>query len=415
MPHVQVAKLLAQQIGLDPETVGLGLIRRAMHARMSSLGVGSPEEYLVRLRGCHDELQALVEEVVVPESWFFRDDCPFALFRDYVRNGWIADPSRAPLRILSIPCAAGEEPYSIALALIELGLPSSRFVIDAVDVSTQALERARRGVYGRSAFRGNDLGFRTRFFHEHAQGFELDEAVRNLVRFRRGNLLAADVLKDEAPYDVILCRNLLIYFDDDARRRAVDSLDRLLAHPGLLFLGHAERLASDERRFEPVPRAGCFAYQRVEKKAPVERVVLPGAAMSKPKRSPIVVTRSQPLPLPTEPRKPVVSSALASLEQAAALAGQGKNADAAALCESVLRENGANISALFLLGMIRQSLGAFTEAEASLRKVVYLDPQHDEALLALALIAERRGDHAAAAGFRRRAERAHRTARKGTP
>jgi len=115
------------------------------------------------------------------------------------------------------------------------------------------------------------------------------------------------------------------------------------------------------------------------------------------------------------PVAPPVSPAGPLLEQAASLADEGRNDQAAALCERVLREGGPNPRALFLLGMIRQSQGDLTRAEESLRKVVYLDPQNDEALLALALIAQRKGDQAAADGFRRRAERAHKNREKGTP
>ncbi|MDR3636893.1 MAG: CheR family methyltransferase [Isosphaeraceae bacterium] len=416
MSHEAIEQRLAQRIGLDPATVGRGLITRALHARMSALGMARAEDYLRALDASEDELQALIEEVVIPESWFFRDDCPFALFQDHVRAGWLGNPSRPPLRVLSVPCAAGEEPYSIALALLDLDLPPARFSIDAVDVSAQALERAKRGVYSANAFRGTDLLFRARHFREHASGFELDPSVRALVRFIRGNLIDPDLLKGEPPYDVILCRNLLIYLDEPSRRRALDTIDRLLAHPGLLFVGHAERLATGETRFESAGRKGCFAYQRVG-----EKIKGPGATAT------TVRVRSKP-PARTElPREPATRSPQAApansqtsspaplLEQAAALADEGRNDQAAALCERALREAGPNPRTLFLLGMIRQSQGDLTRAEETLRKVVYLDPRHDEALLALSLIAQRRGDRTAADGFRRRAERAHKHHEKGTP
>lgn len=419
-----VEQRLAQRIGLDPATVGRGLIARALHARMSALGVARVEDYVLGLSASEDELQALIEEVVIPESWFFRDDCPFALFEEHVRDGWLVDLSRPRLRVLSIPCAAGEEPYSIALALLRLGLPPARFTIDAVDVSAQALERARRGVYSMNAFRGADVTFRERYFRSHRNGFELDPSVRALVRFVQGNLVDPDLLQDEAPYDVILCRNLLIYLDERSRRRALDTIDRLLANPGLLFVGHAERLATGETRFEPVGRKGAFAYQRSR---PQVRADVPAPAhkptTKRPKSPPrLPAPQAQPVALPAPPvarampaPAPAAPPAASLLEQAAALADEGRNDQAAALCERVLQDGGPNPRALFLLGMIRQSQGDLTRAEESLRKVVYLDPRHDEALLALALIAQRRGDLTAADGFRRRAERAHKNREKGTP
>lgn len=407
MSHEAVEQRLAQRIGLDPATVGRGLIVRALHTRMSALGIASLDDYIRRLDASEHELQALIEDVVIPESWFFRDDRPFALLREHVRAGWLAHPARPALRVLSVPCASGEEPYSIALALLELGLPQARFAIDAVDVSAQALARAERGFYSANAFRGADLSFRARHFREQPGGFQLDPAVRALVRFVRGNLLDATLLKGEAPYDVILCRNLLIYLDEPARRRALDTIDRLLAHPGLLFVGHAEYLGPGETRFEPVGRTGCFAYQRATVPARSHPPVVPPKAPPKQPVRAKAAPRPAPVPAP-EPSAPL-------LEQAAALADEGRNDQAAALCERALREKGPNPRALFLLGMIRQSQGDLVRAEESLRKAIYLDPRHDEALLALALIAQRRGDRTAADGFRRRAERAHKNREKGTP
>jgi chemotaxis protein methyltransferase WspC len=413
--HEAVERRLAERIGLDPATVGRGLIARALHARMCSLGEASVERYARRLDGSEEELQALIEEVVIPESWFFRDDRPFALFREHVRDGWLGNPPRPPLRVLSLPCAAGEEPYSVALALLDLGLPPARFRIDAVDVSAQALERARRGVYSANAFRGADVSFRARHFHEQPGGFELDPSARQLVRFTRGNLLDPGLLKGEPPYDVILCRNLLIYLDEPARRRALDTIDRLLARDGLLFVGHAERLGSAETRFEPVGHKGCFAYRRAEARAtPVKPAARTAPTPARPKPAARTAPPAKPAAHVPPPAPAAPQPAAPLLEQAAALAGEGKNDQAAALCERALREGGPDPRALFLLGMIRQSQGDLARAEESLRKVVYLDPRHDEALLALALIAQRRGDRAAADGFRRRAERAHRATEKGT-
>ena len=117
-----VEKLLAGRIGLDPATVGEELIVRGVTARMTHLGLIDRSEYEEILFHSEIEQQALVEEIVIPESWFFRDDRPFKFLRDQVQSGWVADPGRPPLRALSLPCANGEEPYSIAMSLLDAGL-----------------------------------------------------------------------------------------------------------------------------------------------------------------------------------------------------------------------------------------------------------------------------------------------------
>ena len=180
-----IEALLTNRIGLDPAAVGSALIPRAVKIRMNELGLGDVDSYSALICGSESELQALIEEVVVPESWFFRDEVPFHHFQDHVRAGWIANPARSPLRVLSIPCAGGEEPYSIVIALREIGLDPRRYHVDAIDVSKRRLEVARRGVFSSNAFRGSDLRFRDRYFRRHPEGFEIDPSLRATSVFSR--------------------------------------------------------------------------------------------------------------------------------------------------------------------------------------------------------------------------------------
>jgi chemotaxis protein methyltransferase WspC len=409
--------LLAERIGLDPRAVGSDTIARALRARMSVLGLDSQGAYLQRLADSPDEQQELIEEVVIPESWFFRDDRPFAVLRSHALARIEGDPPAAtpPLRALSIPCACGEEPYSIAMVLLDLGIAPGRFAIDAVDVSARHLAVAERGIYRANAFRGSDLAFRDRYFRPgpHAESYTLDPSVRALVCFMRGNLLDASLLSSQPPYDVIFCRNVLIYLDAAARRRAFATLDRLLAPDGLVFVGHAERLTIDEARFEACGENAGFTLRRARPKPPA---IVPRRA------EPAVRTRAHARPAEVQraapPQQPPVVDALPEssttlLDEAAALADRGQNDAAAERCQAALDRFGPSARAFFLLGLVRQAAGRLAEAEASFRKTIYLEPAHDEALFALALLAQRRGDLSAADGFRRRAERAR--ARAGRP
>src|SRR5271165_6707120 len=131
--------ILTSRIGLDPNSVGSQRIVRAANQRMRDLRLDDPTAYERLVRQSASEFQALVEEVVVAESWFFRDEHPFDWLRQYIRARWMIASPQIPLRILSLACAAGEEPYSIAIMLSELGLPASRYCIDAVDISVHRL------------------------------------------------------------------------------------------------------------------------------------------------------------------------------------------------------------------------------------------------------------------------------------
>jgi chemotaxis protein methyltransferase WspC len=435
MKHPSVVdRLLADRIGLDPSTVGEGLIVRGVLARMSALGLRDRGEYERVLVGSPEELQALVEEVVVPESWFFRDARPFEIFREFARAGWLIDPARPSLSVLSVPCAGGEEPYSIAMTLLEVGLTPGRFRVDAVDVSARSLARAIAGVYGPNSFRGVDGSTRSRYFHEQRGAYTVDPAVRSSVRFHLGNLLDPGLLADRPAFDVVFCRNLLIYLDAPARAAAFASIGRLLAEGGLLLLGHADRPDdSPVSPFTPMVDKGSFAYRKGPAAIPSK-----GKIPARPSPSPLAsggATRRKPAPIvhskvtgaanpftpalsrrereaeKTAAGKVKVEPSASALEAALKLADAGRYDEASRQVERVIAESGASARAYFLLGMIRQAAGDRDRAEASFLKAVYLDGQDDEALLALALLARRRGDVATESVYRRRAERVR--SRKG--
>ena len=417
----ELEELLARRIGLDPVSTGRHVILGAARRRMAELGVAELREYAARAAGSEAEQQALIEEVVVPESWFFRDERPFLWLAECARERWVAAPWRPPLRALSVPCAGGQEPYSIAITLLDAGLRAARFRIDAVDVSARQLEVARRGMYSLNAFRGE--GRWERHFRRHPRSYEIDPAIRSTVRFLQGNVLDPSLLADSPPYDVVFCRNLLIYLDRPARARVLATLERLLAGDGLLFIGHADRLEGLDlpARFAPVGEPGYFAYRKaawvVHSGETRPELALPPPPpipmLMPPEPEPMMML---PMPGPAVvPESALSSSPMASaarpespslLDQAAELANRGRYDEAIAACERHLRLKGPGAPAYYLMGMIRQAAGDRRRAEECFHKTIYLDPRHDEALLALALLAERRGDRDAAAGFRRRAHRA---------
>ena len=251
---------LERWIGLDSQTVGSGAIARAVKIRMNACGEPEEGAFVARISRDAEERERFIDEVVVPESWFFRDQQVF----DYLRQQAIALAQRAypaPLRVLSVPCAAGEEPYSVAIAFLEAGLSPDQFRIDATDVSRASLRRAAAATYSANAFRAADVSFRDRWFRDRDAAAELDQAVRKQVHFSWGNLLDQSFAADREPYDIIFCRNLLIYLTADARSRAEQTFDRLLAPDGILVLGAAEPPIL-KRPWRPVASNAVFTLRR---------------------------------------------------------------------------------------------------------------------------------------------------------
>jgi chemotaxis protein methyltransferase WspC len=296
-PPSVVERLLAERIGLDPSSVGDKLIARGVLARMTALGLRSKSEYERILIEQPDELQALVEEVVVAESWFFRDERPFEVLARFAVEGWLGEPGRPLLTVLSLPCASGEEPYSIAITLLEAGLAADRFRVDAVDVSARSIARAIAGVYGSNAFRGMASDRRSSYFREQNRAFTLEPAVRSTVRFHLGNVLDPALFADRSPFDAVFCRNLLIYLDDDAKARAFAGLARLVSEGGLLFLGHADRLELLENTpFEPMAEKGSFGFRKEANRTRNRQRQGGDAPSSGPLRPSVSFPPSGPLP-----------------------------------------------------------------------------------------------------------------------
>lgn len=412
MPLAAIEQLLKQTMGLNAASIGSSAINRAVQQRLRELGGASPEEYLLRLRANATELATLIDLVVVPETWFFRDHHPFDALSRCARD-FLSNPRRnGPLRILSVPCSTGEEPYTIVMTLLDAGIPAADFQVDAVDISAPNLERARAGIYREHSFRGGELGFRDRHFLKSEHGYLLKPELRAQVRFHHANLLAADFFAGAAHYDVVFCRNLLIYFDRETQARALTVLERLLAPHGLLFLGHAEAGVMSGRAFVGLDHPRSFAFVRGNRKdagqLPAERVF----KLPPRRRLPIPPQRpAAPQPFaasktaPQAPAPAPVAETISELENATRLANEGHLVEAAKLCEMHLQQRGPDAQAFYLLGLMRTAVGELDESEALLRKAIYLDPQHYEALTHLAVLLEQRGDIANATLMQQRASR----------
>ena len=408
---------LEQWIGLDSQTVGSGAIARAVKIRMNACGEPEEGAFLTRISRDAEERERFIDEVVVPESWFFRDQQIF----DYLRQQAPAFVQRAypaPLRVLSVPCAAGEEPYSVAITFLEAGLSPDQFRIDATDVSRASLRRAAAATYSANAFRAADVSFRDRWFRDRDAAAELDEAVRKQVHFSWGNLLDQSFAADREPYDIIFCRNLLIYLTADARSRAEQAFDRLLAPDGILVLGAAEPPIL-KHSWRPVASHAVFALRRSTATTVRLPSILP-LPPSPPAASADAGVRPSSVPPPPRPpdrspadeaiesRRPAVDDVL---REAGSLANAGRHAEALALCSRCQQTAGPSARVFFLMGMLHRAVGELERAEACLHKTLYLDANHDEAFLSLAIIASQRGDDRMAEQYRRSATRV--LARKG--
>ena len=255
------------------ERTGLGFVPgktddlpALLHKRAAARALAAGE-YLVRLeRGeLRDEVRALATHLTVAETYFFRNPTQFDAFRALaVRHMTQPETRQRPMRVLSAGCASGEEAYSLAIAAREVfaGSACSAKVV-GVDLNPFVLERARKASYSEWSLRAVDADVRARWLHTHGAETTLDPSIQRAVEFIEGNLAQPDrELFGDADWDVIFCRNVLMYFSPERARAALASLTRALAPLGHLFLGHAETLRGLSHDFHLCHTHEAFYYQR---------------------------------------------------------------------------------------------------------------------------------------------------------
>jgi chemotaxis protein methyltransferase WspC len=412
-----VESLLSQQIGIDSRIIGSQKIYRAAENRRAICRLADLKTYFKVLQTSPIELQELVEQLVVPETYFFRDRKPFDFLINYVRTNWPSSSHPTKLRLLSVPCSSGEEPYSIAIAVLEAGLPAHRFSIDAIDISKQAITKAKRAVYGKNSFRGESWVDQNRYFQPTAEGYEVISPVRSTVNFRQGNLLNV-FSNTQTKYDIIFCRNLLIYLEPSACTQVLTILERLLVPKGLLFVGASETAKVPSERFTSIRQSFTFAYQKVEsvqvpllqiEKTPVDELEKSSRLAynqphkksteqpsKKPTASPAIAFRSSVSEQRLQSRRvtpeTVSTSPKLTLNFARQLADTGQVEAAIEHCQEYLKSNFTNAEAYTLLGTLHHTKAEYTQAEQYFRKALYLNPNCYETLMHLALLKEHRGD-----------------------
>jgi chemotaxis protein methyltransferase CheR len=252
--------ILASQLGLGFEEERLGYLAEVLGARVASHG-GDPTAYLDQLERTPsvDEQSSIAGEVTVAETYFFRHSQQFDALRAILLREY--RPSALP-RVLSAGCASGEEAYSLVMLMRELW-PDREPIVVAADVNPAILERAREARYSPWSLRETPAPALARWFRQEGRAHVVDENIRRAVRFVRANLAGNEPgLLAPGSFDVVFCRNVLMYFTPEQFRAAVRQLARALAPEGYLFMGSAETLRGISQDFHLRHTHGAFYYQR---------------------------------------------------------------------------------------------------------------------------------------------------------
>jgi chemotaxis protein methyltransferase CheR len=237
--------------------------------RLEALSLGDFTDYYRYLRSANPEarraeLEEMVDRVTTNETYFFREAYQLDAFRDEILPALHRAAARGRrLSVWSAGCATGEEAYTIAILILESGLFAGWDVrVFGSDISRRVLQVARRGQYGRSSFRSIEPRLLRRYFREADGKQQVRDEVRQLCSFGHLNLMDASMMVLVGDVDVIFCRNVLIYFDGESRRKVIDALHRKLLGGGYLLLGHSESLLTITTAFELVHLKTDLVYRK---------------------------------------------------------------------------------------------------------------------------------------------------------
>ena len=432
---LRFSKLLLERYGLHFSTNRRTELEYGIRHAFASSSCTSLDEFyklLVNAQRGSVEMDLLVNAVTVNETHFFRDAAQFNALATVILPGIIKrKTSLRTLRIWSAGCASGEEPYSIAMLLRDVlpDIENWSITILATDINTTSLERARVASYGQWAFREDRaLSMRLRHFHPAGNRFELSPEIRRMVTFSHLNLMENRYPSFETNtmmMDLVICRNVTIYFPQDVTKQVVGRFHNSLVDGGWLIVGHSEPSLEIYNQFQPRNFPDTVVYQRDDNAkpnivpiplretapfvfAPIQVPVPSGrSATEATPTTPILIPHIHPQPLSTPSAKEESAQwlthvrellefghdqdALNSLDklvdtepnnpQVYALLGQvyanrGAWLDAEKNCRRAIEINKLALEAYYTLGLVLQHQARLAEAIDTMKKVVYLERNH---------------------------------------
>ncbi len=387
--HERFTQLLLERCGMQFSEARRTELTAGVHQAFAASMCASLDDYYELL---HDpqsgavEMDRLINAVTVGETHFFRNRPQFdALYQHVLPE--IIERNRATrtMRIWSAGCASGEEPYSIAILLSQLlpDLADWKISILGTDINNEALTRARRAVYGEWAFReARARRWRPHYFEQDGKFYRLTAEIRRMVKFARLNLVEDSypgAKTNTEQLDLILCRNVTIYFSETVTQKVINRFYDALVEGGWLVVGHAEPSLSIYRRYETYNFPDAILYRRgvpaeAVKPAPVQTSPLPAD------RATSAVPPDTAAETPTDP-----------IEQARRSLEIGHAEEARDLLQPLLHARSGDASVCLLVGQVYANLGRWEDAEAWCLRATFLDRLSADAYYTLALVFQHQG------------------------
>ncbi len=258
----KISKLVYQVAGINLPPEKIGLVKSRLMKRLRSLNLSTFESYLeyVNHESSGQELTKMIDIITTNKTDFFRELQHFNFMREKIIPGF---QKKQPVRIWSAGCSIGAEPYTIAIVLAEAitDLQNYDIKILATDISTEVLKTAKAGEYEAGIMEGMPDNLLKKYFFRKTDHntikFQVKDSIRSMIKYANLNLMGEWPMK--GPFDLIFCRNVMIYFDKHTRQVLVERFYNLLANEGYFFVGHSESLTTSSHTFKYIQPA---VYQK---------------------------------------------------------------------------------------------------------------------------------------------------------
>ena len=365
--HIELFNLIEERTGLYfPDKKKNSLIQ-TISKHYTEKGFSSYKEYLYHINKEEKLFQELINQLTIRESYFFRNKSQFQMLEELILPKLLQSPQKYQINIWCAGCACGEEPYSLAILIQRLSslAPKKKIFLIATDINTDFLKKAVEGVYTKRAIRDVPEKWLNIYFSYRDSLYYLKDDIKKLVKFELLNLVE-DHYPLEKELDLIICRNVLIYFHLPTAFKIVDRFYHHLSSGGWLMLGEAEAPILIGKQFNRINYKGSFIYQK------------PHSTTSS-----VIITRTAELPLLPK-SKETTTSPLSTREEKEKkpwdtylklkkLVQKEKASNILPVLQNFLNENPLFSLGYYLLALIQKETGNLEEAEKTLKKLIFLN------------------------------------------
>lgn len=394
-------ELISKKTGLRIRSQDIETLRKVILARTKFHALPSPEEYYQLLVSNTDESkleqQELIGLLTVGESYFSRDKGQFELLKNTILPELIdRHKEDRTLRIWSAGCSTGEEPYSLAILIDEI-LPhwdDWNILILGTDINEESLGKARRGIYTQWSFRMVNPGISERYFMKQRDEWKIHKSIRTMVEFSPGNLLQ-DAFPNQVSkihsMDIILCRNVFIYFNDEAISNIIEKFTNTLNEGGYLMTGHSELYAQKLRRLQTIMFKESAVYKKIsESELQIAKLIPIHYRLGEVQKIPL----HPPFSKGHVPKPKIEGSVVPNLQsELEKLFLTGDYMAVIEKAKSIIKNDPVNIDAHYLVAQAYANIGEYDRAAHSCKKAINIDVTAVNPYFLLAHIAEAQGDN----------------------